>query len=142
VQHAYGDSEAESVESVYRPDGTGGMILSDQIVRKEWVGSGGEEHSREEVFATAVAGQAGTSEPQLHQQIDTVRTARADGSTRTTREVREQRGGRSVVIERTTERERPDGRGGTVIDRETKYRDVNGRLRPVGANRTGLSGSS
>ena len=135
VTHSHGDADVQSVESVYRPDGSGSMVLRDQIVRKEWTGSRGQQHSREEVFATEIPGQGRTSKPRLFQQIDTVRTTRSDGGSQATREVSERRGGRTVVVERTTERERPDGRGGTIVERETQRRDVNGRLRTVRVSR-------
>ncbi len=110
------------------------MVLRDQIVRKEWTGSRGQQHTREEVFATEIPGQGRSSQPRLYQQIDTVKTTDANGGTRTTREVTERRGGRDVVVERTIERSRSDGRGGTVVERETQRRDVNGQLRTVGVS--------
>ncbi len=136
VKRSYGESEIQSVESVYRPDGSGNMVLRDEIVRKEWTGSRGQQHTRDEVFATDIPGQGRSSTPRLFQQIDTVRTTRPDGSTKTIREVRERRGNRTVVVERVTERERLDSRGGTLVERETQRRDVNGQLRAVGVDRT------
>lgn len=125
------DGGVESVESVYRPDGSGSMVLRDEIVRTEWTGSRGQEHTREHVYATDIPGQGRTSDLRLYQQIDTVRTTRANGSVQTTREVTEQRGGRDVVVERVVERSRSDGRGGTIVERETQRRDINGQLRTV-----------
>jgi hypothetical protein len=136
VQQSHGESDVQSVESVYRPDGSGRMVLRDQIVRKEWTGSTGQQHSREEIHATEIPGQGRSTKPRLFQQIDTVRTARSGGGSQTTREVRETRGNRRVVVERTIERERPDGRGGIVVEREVQRRDVNGRLRTVAVAET------
>ena len=131
VTQTHTESGTESVETVYRPDGSGSMVLRDQVVRSEWTGSRGQEHTREEVYATDIPGRGRTSDLRLHQRIDTVSTTAADGSSRTTREVTEQRGGRDVVVERVIERSRSDGRGGTVVERETQRRDVNGQLRTV-----------
>ena len=86
------------------------------------------------MYATDIPGQGRTSQPRLYQRIDTVQTTRSGGGTQTTREVTEQRGGRDVVVERVIERSRPDGRGGTVVERETQRRDVNGQLRTVGVS--------
>lgn len=130
------DTGTESVENVYRPDGTGSMVHRNQTVRTEWTGSRGETHIREEVFATDIAGQGRTSELRFHQQIDTVQRTSANGSIETTREVTEERNGRDVVVERVIERSRSDGRGGTVVERETQRRDVNGRLRTVTSGTT------
>jgi len=135
VQRDYADGRVDTVESVYRADGTGNLVESDRIVGREWVGAQGREHRTEEIYTTDVPGEARSAEPRLFQQVDIVRTSGAGGGSSATRTVKEQRGGGWRVVERVIERARPDGRGGTVIERETQQLDVNGQLQTVNVTR-------
>ena len=56
--------------------------------------------------------------------------------------VKETRGRRLLVVERVIEVSRSDGRGGTVVERETQRLDVNGKLQTVDISRTRESGPS
>ena len=136
----YSDEDVRTVESVYTADGAGILVLSGEIVSREWTGARGREHRTEDVFSTDVPGQVSSQEPRLVQQVEVVRTPRSNGGWRTTRVVRETRGSRLQVVERVTESSRPDGRGGTVVEQETQQLDVNGQLRTVNVSRTRDSG--
>lgn len=131
----YSDGQVNSVESVYRADDTGNLVHSDQIVSREWVGSGGREFRTEQVFSRDIPNEVSTDTPRLFQEVETVRTNRSSGGWSTTRTVSEARNGRVQVVERVLERARPDGLGGTVIERETQQLDVNGRLQPTSVSR-------
>ena len=144
VNRDYGDNDVQAVESIYTADYTadagGTLVLSSEIVSREWTGSRGREYRTEEIFATAVPGQVNSQEPRLVQQVEVTRTPRSGGGWRTTREVKEVRGNRLQVVERATERSRPDGRGGTLVEQETAQLDVNGQLQIVNVSRTRDSG--
>ncbi len=136
VSRDYRDEEVRAVESIYTRDGSGNLVLTEQIMSREWTGTGGREYRTEEIFASHIRGQVRSREPRLFQQVQVVRTNRSDGAWKTTREVKETRGGRLLVVERVIEESRPDGRGGTVVERETRRLDVNGNLQIVDVSRT------
>ena len=136
VNRDYGDEATRAVESIYRPDGSGALVLAEQIVSREWTGTQGREYRTEEIFARDIPGQGRSREPRLFQQVEVVRTNRPGGGSTTTRAVTERRGSRTLVVERVVEKSRPDGRGGTVVERETQRLDVNGRLQTVSVSRT------
>ncbi len=140
VNRDYDDDEVRSVESIYTPDGGGDLVLSDQIVSREWTEAQGREHRTEEIFARDIPGQGSSQEPRLYQQVEVVRTHRSSGGWNSTRVVKETRGNQLRVVERIIERSRPDGRGGSVVQRETQRLDVNGQLRTVDVTRTQDSG--
>ena len=140
VNREYRDEGVRTVESIYTDDGGGDLVLSDQIVSKEWTEGGGREYRTEEIFARDIIGQERSPEPRLFQQVEIVRAPRSGGGWKATRVVKETRGNRLLVVEQVVETSRPDGRGGTVIERETQRLDVNGQLRTVDISRTRDSG--
>ena len=142
VRRDYGDHGVRAVESIYTRDGSGNLVLTDQIVSREWTGTGGREHRTEEIFAKDIRGQVRSREPRLFQQVQVIRTNRSHGAWKTTRVVKETRGRRLLVVERVIEVSRSDVRGGTVVERETQRLDVNGKLQTVDISRTRESGPS
>ena len=135
VTREYSEDEIRSVEAVYRANDAGNLVESDRIVSREWTGPGGQEHRTEEVFSRDVPDEPRAVTPRLSQRVEMVRTSRSPGSSSTTRTVREPRNDRMQVVEQVVERTRPDGLGGTVIERETQQLDVNGRLQTVSVRR-------
>ena len=125
-----------AVETVYRSNGASDLVLSERIVSKEWTGSGGTEHRTEEVFTRDIPNQVRSAEPKLFQQIEMRRATWSNGGWTTTRTVKEPSSGRMRIVERLVERARPDGRGGTVIEREVQRLNVNGRFETTHVNRT------
>ena len=85
VRRDYGDQGVRAVESIYTRDGSGNLVLTDQIVSREWTGTGGREYRTEEIFAKDIRGQVRSREPRLFQQVQIVRTNRSDGAWKTTR---------------------------------------------------------
>ena len=130
------DARSRVVETVYQPDGTGNLVVSDQIVSREWTDPGGTEHLTEEVFARDIPNQVRTATPTLFQEVDTRRSALANGGWTLTRTVKEPRGGQMRVVERVVERARPGGRDGLVIEREVQRLTINGRLETTSVSRT------
>ena len=124
-----------AVETVYRSNGAGDLVLSDRIVSREWTGSGGTEYRTEEVF-TRNPSQMRSGDLKLFQQIKMRRTMRSNEHWTMTRTVRELSAGQMRAVERSVERARRDGRGGTVIDREVQQLDVNGRFETTYVSRT------
>ena len=137
--HEYNAGEVGTVESVYRRNAGGELVLDEQVVSREWTDAGGSDRSTQDVYSTNIPGQRSPREPRLLRQVEVVRTPTPDGGWEMTREVRESRQGRFQVVERETERGRPNRDGGTDIEREVQRLDANGRLRTV---RTGTSSES
>ena len=79
VNRDYGDEGVRAVESIYTQDGSGTLILTDQIVSREWTGAQGREYRTEEIFSRDIRGQVRSREPRLFQQVQVVRTNRSDG---------------------------------------------------------------
>ena len=142
VNRDYVDDGVQTVESVYTLDGSRDLTLSDRIVSREWIGDRGREYRTDEIFARDIPGQMRSRELRRVRQVEVVRTGGSDGGWTTSRAVKETRGNRIRVVERVIEKSRPDGRGGTVVNRETQQMDVNGRFRTVAISRTRESGPS
>ena len=125
-----------AVETVYRSNGAGDLVLSERIVSREWTGSGGTEHRTEEVFTRDIPSQVRSADLTLFQQIEIRRAIWSNGGWTTTRTVKEPSSGQMRIVERLVERARPDGRGGTVTEREVQRLDVNGRFETTHVSQT------
>ena len=128
--------KTRAVETIYRTNGTGALVLSDRIVSRAWTGSGGTEYQTEEIFSRDIPNQVRSAKPTLFQQVATRRSAQPNGGWTLARTVKEPRGGQMRVVERVVERARPGGRGGLVIEREVQQLTVNGRLETTSVSRT------
>jgi hypothetical protein len=141
VSYEYSDDETRSVEQVYRPDGNGTLTLSDQVVNRTWTDAQGRERTTEETYARDIPGLARSTSPELYRQVDIVAEERPNGGREVTREIREFQVDRMRVVQRVIERTRPDGRGGTVTEREVQQADGNGRLQTVSVTTVNESGN-
>jgi hypothetical protein len=131
---------SRGVETVYRSNDAGELVVSDRIVSREWT-RGGTEYRTQDVFSTEIPNNGRSAEPRLYQQVEERRTNKPSGAWTTTRTTREPRGGQMRVVEQVVERARPDGRGGTVVDREVLRLDINGRLETTETSQTRESGA-
>ena len=126
VNNRYDGGAVRGVEEVYAANDRGELILNDRVVSREWTSAGGREHRTEQIFTRDVTGQARAREPQFFQEVEQVRTPRAQGGYSSTRSVTEMRSGHARLVERVTETARPDGRGGMIIAREIQRAGLNG----------------
>jgi len=129
--HEYGANEVSTVENVYRPNASGELTISEQLVSREWIDSSGREQRTEEVYSTDIPGERSLRAPELLRQVAVTRTETPDGGWNLTREVRESRQGRFRMVERETETARPNRGGGMAVERVVERLDANGRMRPV-----------
>ena len=56
VNRDYGDEGVRAVEFIYTQDGSGTLILTDQILSRKWTGAQGREYRTEEIFSRDIRG--------------------------------------------------------------------------------------
>ena len=128
------NGSAEAVELIYRPDTSGNMVQNERIVSREWA-AGGQAFHTDEIYRPDI-NNGGSLARQPVRQVEIVRTTLSDGGSETTRTVSERTGDRLQVIERVTERSRPDGRGGLVTEQNVQRSIVvDGRLETAATGR-------
>lgn len=119
-----------SVETVYRPDVSGHLMLNDRTMTRTWTTEGTDRRT-DEVFTTNVPNQVQSMQPRLFQLVETRRTNRPDGGWTTTRTVSETRNQQLRVVKQVIENTTLEGRTGRVTERTVRQLDVNGRLEAV-----------